>query len=76
MLLLSIIDVYILHKQEQKELFLSQPYFPEYRRLFPELDDPIWSTESCPSKNQDSTPQDNQSYKKTTNCHRPKTKET
>lgn len=56
--------IYYINKQEQKELFFSQPYFPEYKRLFPELNDPIWSTESCPSKNQDSTPQDNQSYKK------------
>lgn len=69
--------IYYINKQGQKELFLSQPYFPEYDSLFPELDDPVWSTESCPSESQDSTPQHNRSYEKQErNCHRPKTKET
>jgi len=64
-----------MNKQKQKESFLSQPYFPEYDSLFPELDDPIGLQKAAHQRA--STPQHNRSYEKQErNCHRLKTKET
>lgn len=39
--------MYCVNEQEQRKLFLSQPYCPEYESLSPELDDPIWYRENC-----------------------------